>query len=169
MLYALFKRISKIVPIQKASAHCDIPCKIYDPITAQLAALSVIRFLDLINELDNEESSLNNQAQLIRLVSEKETHAAKVKDEVRVIWGDFFKQPQLEAMPDTHNLVHSIMLAASACKQSTDRKNGEKLLELVNRFAKYFWDAKGVETYEATCPYPPEEKLVYPLLNAGSN
>ena len=169
MLYALFKRISKIVPIQKASAHCDIPCKIYDPITAQLAALSVIRFLDLINELDNEESSLNNQVQLIRLVSEKETHAAKVKDEVRVIWGDFFKQPQLEAMPDTHNLVHSIMLAASACKQSADRKNGEKLLELVNRFAKYFWDAKGVETYEATCPYPAEEKLIYPLLNAGSN
>ena len=165
MLYALFKGISKIVSIQKASAHCDIPCKIYDPITAQLAALSVIRFLDLINELDEKESSLSNQAQLIRLICEKETHAAKVKDEVRVIWGDFFKQPQLEDMPDTHNLVHSIMLAASACKQNTDRKNGEELLELVNRFAKYFWDAKGVETYEATCPYPPEEKLVYPLLS----
>ena len=29
-----------------------------------------------------------------RLVAEKETHAEKVKQEVRVIWGDYFKAPQ---------------------------------------------------------------------------
>jgi nickel superoxide dismutase len=39
--------------IPKASAHCDIPCKIYDPAAAQYAVLSVIRFLDLINEIDD--------------------------------------------------------------------------------------------------------------------
>ena len=165
MLYALFQRIAKIVPISEASAHCDIPCKIYDPMIAQLAALSVIRFLDLINDLKKKQSlSFDEQAQLARLVAEKEIHAAKVKDEVRIIWGDFFKQPQLEAMPDTHELVHSIMLAASACKQHTDREKGDILLKLVNQFSEYFWRAKGIETYEATCPYPPEEKLVYPLL-----
>jgi nickel superoxide dismutase len=166
MLYELFQRISKSFSIEEASAHCDIPCKIYDPITAQLATLSVIRFIDLINELQQKESSPSNQAQLVRLVLEKETHAAKVKDEVRVIWGDFFKQPQLEKKPDTHELVHNIMLAASACKQNIDREKGEKLLELVNQFSKYFWQAKGIETYEAICPYPPEEKLVYPVLKS---
>jgi len=165
MLYAFFQRIAKHVSIQEASAHCDIPCKIYDPITAQLAALSVIRFLDLINELQQKQSlSFSEQAQLIRLVHEKEIHAAKVKDEVRVIWGDFFKQPQLDAMPDTHQLVHKIMLAASACKQYSDREKGDALLQLVNQFSRYFWKAKGIETYQAVCPYPPEEKLVYPLL-----
>ncbi|MBT8123743.1 MAG: superoxide dismutase, Ni [Gammaproteobacteria bacterium] len=169
MLHALFQRISKTMPIPEALAHCDIPCKIYDPITAQLAALSVIRFLDLIDELQQKESlSFSDQAQLMRLVSEKETHAAKVKDEVRVIWGDFFKQPQLDKMPDTHELVHKIMLAASACKQNVSRENGESLLKLVNQFAEYFWRAKDVETYRATCPYPPGEKLVYPLLKSES-
>ena len=28
-------------------AHCDIPCKIYDPAAAQYAVLSVIRIIDL--------------------------------------------------------------------------------------------------------------------------
>ena len=107
---------------------------------------------------------LAEQATLARLVGEKETHAAKVKDEIRVIWGDFFKAPQFEKYPDSHELVHSIMLAGSACKQHIDRANGEKLLELVNQFAEYFWGAKGVETYRATCPYPPSEIVVYPAL-----
>ena len=165
MFYQLLNAIDKYSNFSTAKAHCDIPCKIYDPITAQLATLSVIRFFDLINELQQSEAlSLNDQAKLIRLVNEKETHAAKVKDEVRIIWGDFIKQPQIDARPDTHNLVHNIMLAASACKQSIDRENGGHLLALVNQFADDFWFAKGIATYQATCPYPPAEKLIYPVL-----
>ena len=34
--------------IREAKAHCDIPCAVYDPAVAQYAALSVVRFLDLI-------------------------------------------------------------------------------------------------------------------------
>ena len=56
------------------------------------------------------------------------------------------------------------MLTGSACKQGIDRANGEKLLELVNEFANMFWVTKGVETFTATCPYPPEEQVVYPKL-----
>ena len=49
-------------------------------------------------------------------------------------------------------------------KQHVDRANGEKLLALVNEFAASFWATKGVDTYTATCPYPPEETVVYPKL-----
>jgi nickel superoxide dismutase len=168
MLHSLFERAYQRFGFASAEAHCDIPCKIYDPITAQLAALSTLRLLDLINELQQKESlSLNEQAQLIRLIGEKETHAAKVKEEVCIIWGDFFKQPQFDTLPDTHQLVHSIMLAASACKQQTEREKGEHLLSLVNKFAGYFWQAKGIDTYRAVCPYPPAEQLVYPVLQTA--
>ena len=167
-LYNLLTRLDARFGLPAARAHCDIPCKIYDPATAQIAALSVIRLLDLIAELEAKDGlSLADQAQLSRLVGEKETHAAKVKDEVRVIWGDFFKAPQFEKYPNTHELVHSIMLAGSACKQHTDRSNGVKLLELVNEFAESFWGAKGVATYTATCPYPPAEVVVYPDLKGS--
>ncbi|WP_370280108.1 superoxide dismutase, Ni [Pontibacterium sp.] len=165
MMHALFKRLDNTFSFDRADAHCDIPCKIYDPATAQIAALSVIRLMDLIAELGEKENlSLADQAQLARLVAEKETHATKVKDEVRVIWGDYFKQPQFEQFPNTNELVHSIMLAGSACKQHIGRENGEKLLTLVNEFAAAFWATKGVDTYTAECPYPPAMQVVYPKL-----
>ena len=43
--------------IKEVQAHCDIPCKIYDPATAQIAVLSVIRLLDLIAELGDTVTS----------------------------------------------------------------------------------------------------------------
>lgn len=165
MMHVLFKRLDNTFSFDSADAHCDIPCKIYDPATAQIAALSVIRLMDLIGELGEKESlSLADQAQLARLVAEKEVHAAKVKDEVRVIWGDYFKQPQFEQFPNANELVHSIMLAGSACKQHIGRENGEKLLTLVNEFAAAFWATKGVDTFTAECPYPPAMQVVYPKL-----
>lgn len=166
MMHSVIKKLDSLFNFQTAEAHCDIPCKIYDPITAQIAALSVIRFLDLIGELEaKDELTLADHAQLARLVNEKEVHAAKVKEEVRVIWGDYFKQPQFEQFPDASDLVHRIMLTASACKQNISRDNGEKLLALVNEFANAFWVTKNVETFTAKSPYLPNEEVVYPKLS----
>lgn len=163
-MHSLMKTLDKFFPVETAAAHCDIPCKIYDPATAQIAALSVVRFLDLINEISADGASLADQAKLSRLVYEKEIHAAKVKDEIVVIWGDYFKQPQFDQFPEVHKLVHSILMAGSACKQHIERANGEKLVELVNEFAEAFWATKGTATYRATCPYPPSLEVVYPKL-----
>lgn len=165
MLHTVFSKLDTLMGFERADAHCDIPCKIYDPQIAQVAALSVIRFVDLIQEIAaKDELTVADQAQLSRLVREKEIHAAKVKDEVRTMWGDYFKQPQFEKYPNTNELVHSIMLAGSACKQHITREPAEKLLTLVNEFAASLWATKGVDTFTATCPYPPEEQVVYPKL-----
>ena len=166
MMYSLARFIEDKIGISNVSAHCDIPCKIYDPISAQLAALTVIRMVDLINELNvGDNLSLKDQAQLIRLVNEKETHGLKVKEEVRVIWGDYFKQPHFDEVPAIHELVHNIMLQASKAKQGIDRADSIALLALVNDFANAFWTSKGVKTFTATCPYPPAVDVVYPELN----
>ena len=42
--------------LPKAYAHCDIPCKIYDPAAAQYAVLSVIRIIDLLKEIEESPS-----------------------------------------------------------------------------------------------------------------
>ena len=114
-----------------AQAHCDIPCKIYDPMVAQVAALSVARLVDLLLEIDPGSTSMESQNQLARLVQEKEVQARNVKSEVNIIWGDYFKAPQIEKYPSIHDLVHSIMMDASRCKQSLDRQSGVDLLEKV--------------------------------------
>ncbi len=166
-IYSLVKKIDGIVNFSNISAHCDIPCKIYDPSTAQIAVLTMIRLLDLINELDEKGmNSLKDKAQFARLVSEKEAHGLKVKEEVRVIWGDYFKQPQFDQIAGVHDLVHKIMLQASKAKQGVERADAVALLSLVNEFAEAFWTTKGVKTFKAECPYPPAEVVVYPQLTA---
>ena len=88
--------------IKNVKAHCDIPCKVYDPYIAQYAALSVIRLQDLIAEIDSKITSKEDISKLSRLVSQKEEHAHKVKEEIATIWGDYFKQPQIEKFPNIH-------------------------------------------------------------------
>ena len=148
--------------IEEANAHCDIPCKIYDPAVVQVAALSVVRILDIILELNL--SAKANQSELARLTIEKENQARIVKDEIRIIWGDYFKDPQIEMYPNIHSLVHSIMMAGSKCKQSIERQNGLDLVELVNKFTEAFWGTKDVKTQRVIAPYPPALEVVQPIL-----
>ncbi len=163
-MHTLLNRLDQVLSFERASAHCDVPCKIYDPSTAQIAALTVIRMMDMIAEMDADNMTLASQAQLGRLVAQKEEHALQVKEEVRVIWGDYFKQPQFDQVAGIHDLVHSIMLQGSKCKQGINREDSVQLLTLVNQFAEAFWLTKGVATYTATCPYPPSLDVVYPKL-----
>ncbi|ETX11262.1 nickel-containing superoxide dismutase [Marinomonas ushuaiensis DSM 15871] len=165
MMHSVIKILDKVIGFKTAQAHCDIPCKIYDPSTAQLAALSCIRLLDLIKEVEDKgDLDVAGFAQISRLVIEKEAACTEVKEAVRIIWGDYFKATQFEQVPTIHDLTHAIMLQASMCKQSIDHVEGEKLVELVNQFADAFWLTKGVPTYRATCPYPPMLTVVYPDL-----
>lgn len=165
MLYEILNYIDKKLPFEEASAHCDIPCKIYDPMSAQLAVLTMIRMVDLLQELPEPSKMTAGQfATFNRLVGEKETHGQKLKDEIRVIWGDYFKQPQFDAFPNIHELTHEIMLKTSFAKQHIDKDATLALLAKVNEFARIFWESKGVATYVATCPYPPAREVVYPDL-----
>lgn len=143
----------KIFSLRRVYAHCDIPCGIYDPHAAQIAALTVLRMLDLVNKSkDNYD--------LCRYIAVKEEYAEKCKNEVRIIWGDFFAEEDLSV--EINHLVHRIMKLASMAKQGRDLKLGTDLLEAVNRFAELFWDKKGVKTKMVMAPYKVEAKIVLP-------
>jgi nickel superoxide dismutase len=157
--------ISKSDFIQSASAHCDIPCGIYDANAVMYHAVSTLRQIDILLSL--KDKGLSDTAfamQVARNTAEKEKQAELVKHEVRVIWGDFMKGDKLEKHPGVHALAHSIMVAGSACKQDLHREDGLKLVELCNEFAEIFWDMKGVKTKRAECPYAPNVDVVYPDL-----
>ena len=153
--------------VPKVSAHCDIPCKIYDPAAAQYAVLSVIRFLDLINEIDDSNMDKKNIAEIARLTIQKEEHAQLAKDEIITIWGDYFKEPQITKYPEVHELVHGIMMSGSKSKQGLNRENAEDLLNKVNRFAEIFWATKDIETENLLSPYPPSMPVVCPKLQSA--
>ena len=164
MIYKLISQLDLLKPVTQASAHCDIPCKIYDPSTAQIAALTILRMVDLITEMDGKEKDVAYQNSMSRFIATKEEHGIKLKEEVRIIWGDYFKAPQMEKFPEIHELTHSIMMAASKSKQEINRDQTLKLIEKVNRFAEIFWATKDVKVKRAVCPYPPSVEMVYPDL-----
>lgn len=159
------KAVDALLNVETVQAHCDIPCAIYDPSTATVAALSVVRIMDIMIEKSAAETqTLAVQNTLSRCVYRKEEEAEKVKHEIRIIWGDYFKDPQVEKYPDTHQLVHQIMRKASACKQQVNRQDALDLVDLVNQFSASFWAAKNVPTKRSVCPYPPALEVVYPVL-----
>ena len=152
--------------IETIKAHCDVPCGIYDPSSAIIAALSVIRMVDLINakmqmKPENEAQYLND---MTRYIEVKESEAIKCKEEIRIIWGDFIKPPHIEEFPQIHQIVHNIMTKCGAVKQHISREKAIELLEEVNKFAEIFWKIKGVETKMVKAPYAPNEEVVYPVL-----
>jgi len=59
------------------------------PLEPQVAVLTMIRTTDLLNELIEKcLDDPNDNAKFSRLVIQKEEHGIKVKELVRVIWGD---------------------------------------------------------------------------------
>jgi len=147
--------------IEKAKAHCDVPCGIYDPISAQIAALSVIRMIDLMDSLPKEES-LEYINTITRHVAVKEEESEKVKHEIRIIWGDFIKPPMIEKFPNIHQLVHNIMSLASANRQHVSRAKAVELLDAVNEFTEIFWSLKEIPTTKIKALYLPGEEIVVP-------
>ena len=147
--------------LDEVKAHCDVPCGIYDPIVAQIAALSVIRMVDLMNAAEGDGTQYHND--MARYVTVKEIEAIKCKEEIRIIWGDFIKPPQIADNPEIHTIVHNIMMLGGTVKQHSSRDKAMELLEEVNKFAEIFWKIKGVKTKVAKSPYAPNEDVVYPV------
>jgi nickel superoxide dismutase len=166
MIHKLFETLDRSFYIQRASAHCDVPCGIYDPIVAQISAVTVVRMIDLMTDLENKGGEKNKDYfnSMSRYVAVKEEHAERAKAEVRVIWGDFIKAQHLEKHPEAHALVHKIMQLGSKVRQTTDRDAAMQLIEAINEFAVIFWEAKSVATKRAKAPYPVAVELVYPAL-----
>ena len=166
MIYQVFETIDRLLPVEAAQAHCDIPCGIYDPIVAQISALTVVRMIDLATDLDSKtaDKNLAYLNTISRYVAVKEDHAEKVKQEIRIIWGDYLKAQHLEKYPNAHALVHKIMSLGSKVRQTMDRESAVQLVETVNEFATIFWETKGIAIKRAKAPYSPALELVYPNL-----
>ena len=149
-------------------AHCDIPCGIYDPGEAQMAAHTIIRMTSMINELkassDNPEFDERKKiiSQIARLTKVKEDHAELLKQQVRIIWGDYFKGEHLEKYKDLHDLVFKIMKQASKVRQEVNMEEAQVLLTSVQKFSQIFWETKDRKTVRVKSGYPTEGEIVLP-------
>ncbi|MCD9142434.1 superoxide dismutase, Ni [Streptomyces albireticuli] len=119
----------------QVSAHCDLPCGVYDPAQARIEAESVKAVQEKYQA--NQDPDFRTRALVI-----KEQRAELAKHHVSVLWSDYFKPPHFEKYPELHQLVNDTLKALSTAKASTDPKTGEKALELIAQIDKIFWETK---------------------------
>jgi len=151
LLRSTLRLIDRLSPPVRVSAHCDVPCGIYDPHGAQIAAHTVVRMHQLIAALEAPGSGASKddwdkyQNSLSRYVATKEHHAELAKHEVRIIWGDWFKPEHVEKYPDLHNITWNIMKLGSKVRQTIDAQAADQLLAEVQKFAEIFWATKDTQ------------------------
>ncbi len=133
---------SWVKPATIVHAHCDVPCGIYDPHGAEVAARTVARMVELIGQLPQGSTEMADRQKFVRCVTVKEQHAEIVKHEVQVIWSDYFKPEHLERYPDLHDRVWKILKLASKNKQNIDAQAAADLEQAVKEFSDIFWSTK---------------------------
>ena len=120
-----------------ASAHCDLPCGVYDPAQARIEAESVKAIMEKYQ--GNEDPVFRTRALII-----KEQRAELVKHHLWVLWTDYFKPPHFEKYPQLHTLVNEAtkLAGAGGTKGSLDADAADQLLAKIDEIAEIFWETK---------------------------
>ncbi len=133
----LIKLISQLLPLQTAYAHCDVPCGIYSPNLALIAAETIVKMVGKIEGLP-KDLTVADQNLMVRAILTKEEHARLCKAELLILWADFFKEEHLEKFPDLHETFWKAMKLCSKNKQEVSSEAAAELKAVVEKIAKMF-------------------------------
>ena len=122
----------------EVSAHCDLPCGVYDPAQAKIEAESVKACIQKYNASD--DPVFKERAILI-----KEQRSDLVKHHLWVLWTDYFKPPHFEKYPQLHQLFNEATKLAGGgggTKASLDEAKADELLGKIDEISTIFWETK---------------------------
>jgi nickel superoxide dismutase len=124
-------------PKTVVSAHCDLPCGVYDPAQARIEAESIKMIIQKVGE--NGDADFRTRAIII-----KEQRAELVKHHLWVLWTDYFKPPHFEKYPELHQLFNEAtkLAGATGAKGSLDAGKAQELLDKIAEIDKIFWETK---------------------------
>ena len=131
----MFSRL--FAPTTEVSAHCDLPCGVYDPSQARFEAESVKATIAKYNASTDE--AFRTRALLV-----KEQRSDLVKHHLWVLWTDYFKPPHFEKYPQLHQLFNEAtkLAGASGTKGELDAGKADELLAKIDEIAEIFWETK---------------------------
>lgn len=135
--------MKKIIVMQSpVMYHCDVPCGIYSIDEAKTAAQTVVRMVELIEELPKDNPTVNDRNKFVRCVLTKEKHAQKCKKELLILWTDYFKPEHLKMFPNLHDTFWKAAKLCSKNKQEVNRVVAEELLKTVEEIGGIFIKTK---------------------------
>lgn len=140
-----------------AEAHCDAPCGVYDPSSARIGAEAVFsltkKILDLKKPEGGDAQAMAAYANtLTRYVMIKEEQAQVAKNELLILWTDYFKPVHLEKYPNLHDTFWKAAKLCSAVKVEVSLQHATELMDAIKEIHGIFWETKGrnVEWYTAS-------------------
>jgi len=149
--------LTLIAPALPASAHCQIPCGIYDDeLRVQLIEehiTTVEKSMTQIVELGKAETV--NYNQLVRWVENKEAHAQEIQDLVTAYFMAQRIKPPADHSDDAATkeylhklaLLHAIQVHAMKAKQGTDLGEIETLRQLTASFRTAYFGEAGAHAH----------------------
>lgn len=157
MLKQIIAKIKNCYPAPAVHAHCDGPCGVYDPASARITAEAVVSMTKKITELElpdpkDKAAIIAYQNTLSRYIAIKEEQAQKTKDDLLILWTDYFKPVHLEQYPDLHDTFWQAAKLCSACKVEVSMQHANELMDAVQKIHNMFWATKGrdVSWYKAS-------------------
>ncbi len=144
LLKQTFSLLNRILPTERGYAHCDIPCGIYDPIAAKIAAQTVQKMVMRMQALQAGDDAAAYANTMSRYVMVKDEHAELCKRELRILWADY-GWPNAPEGFDLHGSFNAALKLAGRCRQQVDMAACEELVAAVDNIAAAFWATKGVE------------------------
>ena len=137
MLYSLISLLNRIIPAREVFAHCDIPCGIYTVEPAQTAAQTVVKMVKKLKEADSADVH-----GISRFTAAKEEHAKICKEQLLILWTDYFKEEHLEAFPSLHETFWKAVKLCSKVKQEVSMDSAKELQKAVDEIAAMFSKAE---------------------------
>lgn len=144
MIQKMLQLLNRVAPASRVFAHCDVPCGIYDPHGAQLAAKTVAKMVEKITALTPpavnapKEEVLAFHNSVARMVATKEQHAELCKRELLILWTDYFKEPHLAQFPNLHDTFWKAAKLCSKNKQEVNATAAHDLIHTVDAIAEIF-------------------------------
>lgn len=161
-----------LLPEKTAYAHCDIPCGIYDPHNAQMAAHTIIRMTELLSLVKRENppshkaseglGELKAEHDVVRVTHVKEEHSNLLEAELMTLKNDYFKEEIAEKFPELDSLFKKAQKSGTKARTGIDMESAKETLETVMQIAEIFYKSKELEFARVKSPYPTGLDIVVP-------
>ena len=147
IFHPLMHIVDNIFPFPRVHAHCDIPCGVYTTHQAGIAAETVEKMVQKIMDLGAMPASGAEhvvwQNTFARMVTTKEEWAQICKQELLILWTDYFKPEHLTMFPNLHEIFWKAAKLCSQNKREVNAEAAQKLRTTVDEIAEMFKQAEG--------------------------
>ena len=139
--YAVSGILLALTMLTMVSAHCEIPCGIYDD---QLRTKLIAEHTATIEKSMKEIIALSsekpvNYNQLVRWISNKEHHATEIQQIVSQYFMTQRIKPDQVTYQQSLQTLHELMIVAMKCKQTTDLSHIDSLRSLLQKFESLYF------------------------------